>query len=254
MITCRDAQNLFDRYLDGELSASLRAELNTHRINCPDCQLDLALIETSGDVVRLDAREPALRADFTDRVMVAYRKTQQPKRFPMRRVAMWTGLPSAMAASLLLAGVWLWPTDQSTTPAPGGTVVAGGAGDGAIVRVPQPVEKLLIESKGTQLSADALRALNATPEMRASGFVDSLLTPIVDRAQESMTHARRGADELKLLWQAGLSPARRGAGNSPVSTPEPAAFDDHLSPSPSEVLGIELKPVKAGNAEPNEPI
>ena len=37
MITCQNARQLFDRYLDGELTSSLHTELHAHRLNCSEC-------------------------------------------------------------------------------------------------------------------------------------------------------------------------------------------------------------------------
>ena len=59
MITCQHARQLFDRYLDDELSSSLRSELHAHVINCTPCQNHLAVLEACGDVIRLDKCEPA---------------------------------------------------------------------------------------------------------------------------------------------------------------------------------------------------
>ena len=44
MITCQHARQLFDRYLDGELSPSLQAELHAHQLSCSACQTELAML------------------------------------------------------------------------------------------------------------------------------------------------------------------------------------------------------------------
>ena len=54
MITCQNARDLFDRHLDGELSASLQTELHAHCLQCLSCQNELAMLETCGDVIALD--------------------------------------------------------------------------------------------------------------------------------------------------------------------------------------------------------
>ena len=59
-LSCRDARNLFDAHLDGELSAALEMELNVHRVNCAACRHDLALLEVAGDVIATDSPEAGL--------------------------------------------------------------------------------------------------------------------------------------------------------------------------------------------------
>ena len=54
MIDCRQANNLFDVYLDGELGGSLTTELHAHVLACDDCRLELALHKAGGDVVAAD--------------------------------------------------------------------------------------------------------------------------------------------------------------------------------------------------------
>lgn len=69
MITCEQAQNLFDAYLNDELSAAMTAELDAHRLDCASCRHQLTLMEACGNVVRLDTAEPRVSGDFTDRLM-----------------------------------------------------------------------------------------------------------------------------------------------------------------------------------------
>lgn len=69
MLTCEQTEHLFDAFLDGQLSSSLRAEVHTHRLRCHHCNHSLALLESCADVVACDRREPELNEDFTDRVL-----------------------------------------------------------------------------------------------------------------------------------------------------------------------------------------
>jgi len=71
MLICEHAHNLFDAYLDDELSSSMRMELNAHRLSCVSCQQQLTLLESCADVVSRDETAPALSDAFTDRVMAA---------------------------------------------------------------------------------------------------------------------------------------------------------------------------------------
>lgn len=69
MISCEHAQNLFDAYLNDELSPHLQAELDAHRLECSICRQQLTLMEACANVVHLDADEPQVSGDFTDRLM-----------------------------------------------------------------------------------------------------------------------------------------------------------------------------------------
>lgn len=67
---CEQARNLFDAYLDGELSPSLETELGAHRLHCAECRHQLALMEVVGHVVAADGSgEPVLDDGFTDRLL-----------------------------------------------------------------------------------------------------------------------------------------------------------------------------------------
>ncbi len=103
MITCRDANQLFDRYLDGELPVSLQTELHAHRLSCASCQDELAMHEVCGDVIALDRREPRLSEGFTDRVLLARRHPLAGPRRRWGRIALFVGPPLAAAASIALA-------------------------------------------------------------------------------------------------------------------------------------------------------
>lgn len=195
MITCQHATRLFDRYLDGELSPSLQAELHAHQLSCPDCQNELAMYEVCGDVIRLDRREPGPGDAFTDRVMLAYR-SRGVRRFPRwHRAALLVVSPMAAAASIALA-VWLiLPSATSTRTEP---VVAH-----YTEAVPVSVQDALRATHQTQLSAEAEQVLSQTPQMSAVGFMDALLKPVVDHAQTTLDGARHGAAQLELLLRAG---------------------------------------------------
>jgi hypothetical protein len=69
-MNCEQAENLFDAYLNGELSQSLRTELAAHRMQCPQCRHELALMEVTGHVIAAGADEhPSLDDEFTDRLL-----------------------------------------------------------------------------------------------------------------------------------------------------------------------------------------
>lgn len=108
-MTCRGFRQLFDAYLDGELSESQTAELHAHLLQCPMCQREVELMRAGGDVIALDARGPRLSADFADRVVAALPLTQAASSAarPMHRIRRWAewGLMSA-AAAVALGVIW----------------------------------------------------------------------------------------------------------------------------------------------------
>ena len=121
-MTCRSFRQLFDGYLDGELSESQTAELHAHLLQCPLCQREVELMRAGGDVIALDTRGPRLSDDFTDRVMaelparLAPAPVQGRTFFRMRRVAEFGAL--AAAAVVALAVVWNpRPTANPVAPA-----------------------------------------------------------------------------------------------------------------------------------------
>jgi hypothetical protein len=237
MITCINAKQLFDRYLDGELSSSLQAELHAHRLNCSHCQQDLAIREACGDVIRMDEREPRLDGSFTNRVMLAYRTQTRPTGRKWQRIARWGGSGLAAAASIGLAVMFIM-TPQ--TPDLTRTEVAP-----FVEAAPKPVRELLIAKEGTQMTDAAKEELEAAPQMGAANFT-SLLTPIVDQAQRTFTSARRGTEELQLLVQMGISAAAEKLDTATQSdtktmgTSEPSEFDpsvpvlDPFGPTPMQ--------------------
>ncbi len=135
---CRHAQHLLDSYLDGQLPASLRAEIHAHRLTCPRCQRSMAIVEVAADVILTDRREPAISLGFTDRVMTAMRP-QEPRLarrvIRLRRVAAVLGpILSAAAVWMLVASAFhpieTVPTPQSILSATktGGSLVPQTAG------------------------------------------------------------------------------------------------------------------------------
>jgi len=66
---CDQARQLFDAYLDGELSPALETELGAHRVRCPECRQALALLEVTGHVIESDREPVKIRAGFADRLL-----------------------------------------------------------------------------------------------------------------------------------------------------------------------------------------
>lgn len=100
---CQQARQLFDTYLDGELSPSLATELGAHRLKCPDCRQALALMEVSGHILRSDPDPVVASDDFTDRLLACVEPVPQWRRRALKVV--YYGAPLAAAAVIALAFV-----------------------------------------------------------------------------------------------------------------------------------------------------
>jgi len=100
---CEAAQNLFDAYLDGELSSSQRTELGAHCVKCPDCRRALALLEVSGHILTSDQEPVSLEENFTDRLLACVDEREASW---MRRGQHWLYVagPLAAAAAVVLMG------------------------------------------------------------------------------------------------------------------------------------------------------
>jgi len=99
---CSEAKRLFDPYLDGELSAPLRAELDAHRLECADCRRALAILEVTGHVLSAPTHERQLAGDFTDRLMACVETPRQYRWNQFRRYV-YAAVPLAAAAVIALA-------------------------------------------------------------------------------------------------------------------------------------------------------
>ncbi|MEP0841497.1 MAG: zf-HC2 domain-containing protein [Phycisphaerae bacterium] len=192
MITCQHARQLFDRYLDGELSASLQTELHAHRLSCSACQNELALVEACGDVIAMDFREPRVSLSFTDRVILAQRgrRPAPPRRWG--RLVLYVGSPMAAAASVAFAVFMMMP------PAP------------ARLRPPEVRAEKVAAPEAYQFSErnqspEALQDLKQTPQMDARSFADSMFAPFVERSKNTLEGTSRVVEEFRLLMQSGIS-------------------------------------------------
>ncbi len=108
---CEQARQLFDAYLDGELSLSLRNELGAHRVQCPDCRRRLALMEVAGHILSSD-REPTVGENFAERLLACVEAPRERRTFRFRRSLYLTG-PLALAAVIALAFVGIFNRRES---------------------------------------------------------------------------------------------------------------------------------------------
>lgn len=105
-VTCQDARNLFDAHLNGELSPALETELNAHRLRCPACRHELALLEVAGDVIAADDGAPVLDDEFSSRLMACLTERQTPQQLRRRRLVRIGARFLAAAACVAFAVVY----------------------------------------------------------------------------------------------------------------------------------------------------
>jgi anti-sigma factor RsiW len=112
MITCKSALSLIEPYLDGELDAAQKAEVEAHLNQCADCPAAYRRLSELGTDLRTLAPRYAAPAHLQSRVLSAVRKearTQQGWRF--RPTTAW-----ALAASVLLAVSAGWNVQLLRSP------------------------------------------------------------------------------------------------------------------------------------------
>jgi hypothetical protein len=181
---------LFDRYLDGELSPSLQAELHAHVLSCSTCQSELAMLEACGDVVLFDQREPRLGDEFTDRVMAGFR-SRHASRAGRRwaRVAMVVGSPLAAAASIMLAIGVLMPKQPTTN-----SMIAS--------RTEAVSEEIMGGTANLEgQSEEAKKEYKQTPVMQTSKVMESFVAKIVADTRGTVDGARQSVADFELLFK-----------------------------------------------------
>ncbi len=99
---CEQARQLFDAYLDEELSPTMATEFGAHRLRCPECRQALALLEVSGHIMQTDPESVQLHHSFTERLIACM--SDRPERWgPRVKRALYVGGPLAAAAVIALA-------------------------------------------------------------------------------------------------------------------------------------------------------
>ena len=101
-MNCTQARNLFEAYLDDELSGALATEFGAHQLKCAACRRELALLEVAGRVIAADSGIPSLSAGFTDLVVEHAVRGQVPW-YRRKNWMVGAGASLAVAASLFLA-------------------------------------------------------------------------------------------------------------------------------------------------------
>jgi hypothetical protein len=205
-VTCRQVRHLHDAFIDGELSASMTAEVQAHLLQCPECQTQVEWVRTCGQVIAADRGEPRVPADFADRVLNAL-PAQPSLRFTdgftimtrrerrMRLLRRFAGGFVPAAAAVFAVCVAIWPPPENRQDLRGPRLVAGEAQYA-------PVD--------------------------AFGFRE-----VIDPTISTLSDTSRVAGRLQDLYQIGMEDARARWGALP---PE----DAPLMPTPSGAFLMEL--------------
>lgn len=195
MITCENAKHLFNRYLDGDLSPSMQAELHAHQLQCSECQGEMALLEACGDVVAYDESEPTVSESFTERVLLAHRAQVRPVvRRNWSRLVLTLAAPLAAAACIAFTIMLVEPNGRDVTR----SVVAG-----KTIQIPK--DAALVRMTGKDVVDSKLSNIEEMP----AGFVDAILGPVVEQAKGTVESTRRSIEQLDSLVRLGFTGANR---------------------------------------------
>lgn len=200
MITCREAHHLFDAFLDDDLSPAMRAEMHAHRLQCPECSHELALLEACEDVVRTDRKEPTTSAAFTDNVLAALATKQPVRSHNWGRVTIYIGSPLAAAAALAFAVLLLMNASQPKHPER--TIVAG-AGE----RLPSKLSNS-VQAAMANMTPEQREEFLRTPQAPVKGVLEAVLKPAIDRTDAALNKTRKDANEIMDFIRYGIVPSK----------------------------------------------
>lgn len=177
---CEQARQLFDAYLDGELSPALATELGAHRLRCPECRRSLALLEVAGHLVSTDRDPVTIRRDFANRLLDCMDAPTPRWTQRVRRVVYIAG-PLAAAAVIALAFVGVFDR--------GGGEVAGArdVGSGAVLA---PDDPLFV------IDESLLRGDEGGPPAAGDGASDKALEAWIEQTRRNMGTKRQSGESL----------------------------------------------------------
>lgn len=197
---CDQARQLFDAYLDGELSASLATELGAHRLRCAECRQALALLEVSGHIVRTDLEPVQLEQNFTERLLGCMDQRSLPWIMRWRREMYITG---TLAAAAVIALAFLGVFDNRESKVAGVKEVGIQRTDGQTTTAPPTSDRIV-----------------PTDQAGADDRTQEALEAWIDRARDNIEIKRESGASLRELldqtatqWDLILE----DAGSQPVS-------------------------------------
>lgn len=222
-MNCRDFEQLFDAYLDGELGGAMRLEFDAHRLRCTQCQRSLAMMQSIGSAITAQEPGPIMSAEFTDRVMaqIAAREPALRRRRIFRLVGSGVGL-TGIAAAVFLAFTWnpakVASDPVATLDANRGTLVAANDGEAKEARAAE-IRDLLgkrmeerlgtLHSAGREVTADYLLWKQYFNNITVPEYIARAASQLVEAAPMSLlqialpddsedTGVDLGADEYSL--------------------------------------------------------
>lgn len=187
-MNCEQARQLFDAYLEGELSVPLATELGAHRVKCAECRRALALLEVSGHVLATDDDPAELSASFTDRLLAC---VDSRKGYRRERILknLYIGGPLAAAAVVALAFLGLFDRN-------GEREVLGEKVTGSTVVHVQPAEE----------AGEADLPLPTEPgEGTGTTAADELLGQWLRDAQQNLDSKRESGESLQRMLDLTIS-------------------------------------------------
>lgn len=175
---CEDARQLFGAYLDGALSAPLVTELGVHRVQCPQCRRELALLEVAGHIVASEQDETSLPDGFTDRLLDCV-ESPASRGWARWRLRLYVGGPLAAAAVIAMAFLGFFDRDP-------GQVL------GNRENAPAGIHRMNPER------VESLRERDSQPDSGSTGTPkdDRLFQEWFRRAQESLQSKRQSGESL----------------------------------------------------------
>lgn len=178
VMNCEQASNLFDAHLDGELSRSLETELAAHRLRCPQCRHELAVMEVAGHVIAAsDDGSSGLDDAFTDRLLACVDAPVGAPGWGWQR-ALWLGgssLAAAAAIAIVVTAIFSGPTprvagERVTNPSPAIQSNTMTINDPAF---DAPTDSLVRQVESTWLSrADSAQSLLDSGQIILMGILD----------------------------------------------------------------------------------
>ncbi len=218
-MNCTECERLFDAYLDAQLSGSLRLEFDAHRLRCTRCQQTLAMLETVGHVIASDREIPALREDFSDRVIRAAAARQ--RQAPLRRMLWRLGIGLQAAAAVLFAA-WFGPGLFRTAPP---TVGIGPSAHGvesvSLTSEQRAIRELIVDRVEERIWEMHTAGRSLTGEIVDLGRYLNILLP-ADVARDSVDLA--GTNPWQGIWNVLLPPPKS---EEPAPAPVPPAEQVH---------------------------
>ncbi len=220
---CEQSRQLFDAYLDGELSPSLATELGAHRLRCADCRQALALLEVSGHILRSDRDTVQASDDFTDRLLACVDTAPDWRRRVLNTI--YIGGPLAAAAVIALAFIGVFDGKRPSQ-------VAG------VKELAPPVAVGLIDStKAVTPVAIQLQAVD--PAEKALG-------DFIDQTQQSMKVKGDSVQRVLDLTVLQMLDILEEAKERSQQAPDPASVWIVMPASPGQ---SEREPAQFENAE-----